>query len=486
MISFIWILTWFSLVLPVVSDLPQPVNVTLRSDHFIHLLEWEPGPGTPAGAYYSVSVISETGTSRDLVNGCEHVQHVLACNLTEAFPEKMEIYFTSVTVHLAGKASVPATYPRFRPIRDTVLDLPEVTVTSCSRDLCVDLQPRMHQLKDAYNLLHYKLRIESISNNNVQSFKEFKSLRSEILKDLAGGREYCISICFSDSIVPRYSVYGPARCAFTSVIHSADPFIATALSLLVTCAVILTVLLIVAGFICLKRIPLPSILTSIHHIEELLVIVPSNNTAFSSLMHVEDKPLPPSQKRSSQISDDEDGESIMKESKDERTGDNYKLGGSANRSCYLSSSSSLVLPLSSEPDLLPSLNAEPSFALSSSDLLNPNPDVLSSTVGNLSPPADTYSLTPEKKEVAADNGGHDVNLLTLTFGRYVKEDEEKEKSNLDKSEVETCSSEEHNIPSVLLSRTVDSKEVCLDLFCSSAEEEEEDDDEALFSYMRRP
>ncbi len=46
--------------IPAISELPQPVNVTLTSSHFNHMLKWEPGPGTPTGVYYHVNITTET------------------------------------------------------------------------------------------------------------------------------------------------------------------------------------------------------------------------------------------------------------------------------------------------------------------------------------------------------------------------------------------------------------------------------------------
>lgn len=45
------------------SVLPQPVNLKLTSNHFIHMLNWEPGPGTPPGVSYQVSYTTDTWVS---------------------------------------------------------------------------------------------------------------------------------------------------------------------------------------------------------------------------------------------------------------------------------------------------------------------------------------------------------------------------------------------------------------------------------------
>ncbi len=55
----------------------------------------------------------------------------------------------------------------------------------------------------------------SVCDLSVQFFMDTKSLRRRILEDLASGRQYCVSVCFSDSLVLRESNYSQPVCAFT-------------------------------------------------------------------------------------------------------------------------------------------------------------------------------------------------------------------------------------------------------------------------------
>lgn len=168
MTALIWMLTWLLQVLPAVSELPQPVNLDLTSVHFSHMLKWEPGPGTPPGVYYHVSVNTERGTSYVPVSGCERVQHPLVCNLTEACSKPEQVYIINVTALLDSQAS-KAVQRRFKPIRDTQLDLPLLTVTPCGSGLCVDLQPPLEHLRKSYEALQYKLKITSHSGDKAQT-----------------------------------------------------------------------------------------------------------------------------------------------------------------------------------------------------------------------------------------------------------------------------------------------------------------------------
>lgn len=45
----------FSVCIPVMSELQQPVNLTVTSAHFNTMLKWEPGPEMPEGVNYNVT-----------------------------------------------------------------------------------------------------------------------------------------------------------------------------------------------------------------------------------------------------------------------------------------------------------------------------------------------------------------------------------------------------------------------------------------------
>lgn len=120
------------------------------------------------------------------------------------------------------------------------LDLPLLTVTSCGRDLCVDLRPRLQHLVDVYNTSEYQLRIQSSNHRaqvrhmtrpgvlpsvrsdgtspwflRVQFFRETRSLQRQILTDLLPGVSYCVSIRFSDKLFSRESNFSQPQCVST-------------------------------------------------------------------------------------------------------------------------------------------------------------------------------------------------------------------------------------------------------------------------------
>ncbi|XP_034416740.1 uncharacterized protein LOC117750015 [Cyclopterus lumpus] len=477
MTALVWMLAWLPHVLSAMSELPKLFNPTLNSSHFIHMLKWEPRPGTPTGVYYHVTVTTERGTAWVPVVGCEHVQHPLVCNLTEAFSDPKQLYFTEIKELLKAQVSQTVILPGFKPIEDTQLDLPLLTVTPCGADLCVDLQPPMEHLREIYDSLNYKLRIKTNNAEKLQWFTNTQSLRRQVVKDMASGRRYCVSVCFSQGLVSRESNYSQPVCASILGHYTADPWISATLCLLVLCGLVVVALLGYTGFIYPRR-PLPLILRSIHHLEDIRVI-PFCSLS-SSLLNVEPTPPSSGEKKSNQTSDESDGESVT-DSTGGRRGVGYEMP-LGNNLLFSSSSSSLSALLSPEPEPLISRDthsnagldeAQSTHTASLSDSLTIS-DTVCGTEGPIPPKEE------EGRKVVKEGGNQDVDLHTLTFGRLEEEGEEVGKSHFD-LEIEPESSFASEA-----SRTRDSKEVVIGTVSCSVEEEEEEEEDVDFGYMGRP
>ncbi|XP_051258986.1 interferon alpha/beta receptor 2 [Dicentrarchus labrax] len=482
MIALMWMLTWLPQVLPVMSKLPQPINVNLTSDHFRHMLRWDPGLGTPTGVYYRVAVHTERGTSWVPVAGCEHVQHQRVCNLTESFnltevlnnPDSA--YFYQITPLPESLPRISYTSSLFKPIRDTHLDPPLLTVTPCGSNMCVELQPPMEHLRKIYELLPYRLSIKC-NANGVDREKDTEESRV-IFDNLAPGIQCCVAVCFKESMWRRKSNYSQPVCAFTTAIYTQDTLISTVLSSLVIIGVVVLAVLASAGFIrCLIRNPLPDVLASIHHLNEVLVFKPFSGS-LSSLLNLKPTPPPSGEKRSSHSSDESDEESEI-----ESTGGQYKLRVGTNLlSSSSSSSTSLSAPLSPEPEPKPSSSSD-----QTSDSVDPQPDSLPGPEQRASDPPAERLLNKEEQEevvVVVEGSSHNVNLLTLTFGTHQEEEEKEE----DKLHVASPSASEVHTTPILPVQTSDSEEGAIEtVSCSVEEEEEEEEEEEDYcGYMGRP
>ncbi|KAM9342964.1 interferon alpha/beta receptor 2-like [Pholidichthys leucotaenia] len=414
MTPLIWILSWLPVVLPAVSDLPAPVHLTIIYRDFSYILRWEPGPGTPAEVHYSVAYSPNRSMPWFPVEGCERrLQHPLTCNLTEAFLDLKKTYLVRVVAQLEGQRPEEAIVEDFKPI--TYLHLPSLSVFPCDRNLCVDLQPALERLKETYNVLQYRLQINSTNGDQkLQSqFRDIWSLKREVLENLDPGTEYCVSVQFFDSLEDMYSAFGPAQCAVAPHNFPADPVIAGVLCSLVVLVVVFLVLLVYGGFFCMRRRPLPSVLTSVHHLEDVAVLPPYSSS--SSLLSV--RPTAPLAGQKRPPSSDESSEE-EEDSGSSGGGAAYTEGMGAS----LLSSSSAVFPRPKQ-ELSVSSNLPSDISLHQYDSRRRTAGGDKSD-GGLKETQRTGGGTIKEED---EDHEEEVNLLTLTFGRTEqREDQEEE------------------------------------------------------------
>ncbi|KAA0716167.1 hypothetical protein E1301_Tti019911 [Triplophysa tibetana] len=173
-------------------DIPAPVNLSISSEYFVHLLSWSLGPDTPAGVHYTVSMRSLSNISVMLVKGCEKVTSPLQCNLTEAFSNPTETYYTKVSAVLRNHTSPPAHCRPFKPDENTTLESPVVSVSVYNTSLHVSLRSPSPALRDIYNSFDYRLTITS--EDGPEFHQTFKSLQNRTVNDRTPGHRYCVNV----------------------------------------------------------------------------------------------------------------------------------------------------------------------------------------------------------------------------------------------------------------------------------------------------
>lgn len=368
-------LTWLIHAASVLSGLPPPVNVTLKSNNFYHVLLWDRGARAPSGVTYKVTFNTNRIPCCKQVDGCERVVDPLVCNLTTAFSDSEETYHILVTALLGSEESYRPYRRDFSPIRDTELETPVLVVSSCNSTVCVDMDAPLSHLRSIYDSFWYEMRVQS-SGTQRDKLKSFRSLQRIVFEDTPAGYLYCVSVRFSDTIVPRNSNFSAPKCVYIHSTLSRESLLVAPLSLVVLCLLVVFFLLYCTGFICLKKQPLPSVLTSVHHSEELVVV--SFHPYVSSLLSIKHVTLPNGQTENcfseTDSSEDEDEEN----SAERRT---------ANTTQYATKGS---LCSSLEKGLATNQYAPSTEGLRSSDIRQEEPE--------------------------------EVNLLTLTFGRNEKKE----------------------------------------------------------------
>ncbi|XP_078795309.1 interferon alpha/beta receptor 2-like isoform X2 [Oryzias latipes] len=398
MTSRVWIVACLPMVLAAVSEVPAPTNLTLTFRNLQHLLTWRPGPGTPPGSVYRVT----KRTDRDVeaaVHGCERVQPPLTCDLTAALHKHpFDSYSIRVTALVGNKAS-PAEEVKFKPAK--YLDPPLVTVTPCGRNLCVELRPPHSSLSSVYNQSLFQLETRDSSRPSDPILKDGVSMEGEVLEHLVSGRRYCVSIRFADTLNGIQSNFSQPVCAHTPGIFAAEPLITVLLCLLLTAVTVSMGLFLWTRTTCLLFSKLPSVLTTIRHLEE--VLVQSLPESVSSLSNTGGpKALALSSSEDSEDEEEEEEESIT-DSSGASSQEGYKGRGDSSS---LPSSSGLRPPPTSCPD--PPCQKKAQDPRSRTELSG-------STAG---------VGTDEQKLLGGEAGAQEVNLLTVTFSRELEEQQE--------------------------------------------------------------
>ncbi|XP_059403007.1 cytokine receptor family member b2, partial [Carassius carassius] len=237
-------------------DLPAPVDLDLSSRYFVHVLSWKMGPGSPDGVHYKVSVHAlEGGTV--VVKECEKVTFPLRCNLTEAFSNVEDIYYVSVTAVLGNRTSPSSDLNPFKPIQNTILDTPLLTVTACNQWLCISLRAPAENLHKVYNSFWFQYQLTVTSEDGPAFSMKTEGLQNVTIKNLATGQRYCVNVSIVDYSPPNR----PAVCAsIPKRANVSDAIISVFLFLLMLLIVMCAPRFFPRCF-CLKR-DLPPVLSS--------------------------------------------------------------------------------------------------------------------------------------------------------------------------------------------------------------------------------
>ncbi|XP_030193773.1 interleukin-20 receptor subunit alpha isoform X2 [Gadus morhua] len=425
-------LAWLSQVFSEIVPLPKPVNVNVTSSHFIHRLTWQPGPGTPRGVAYNVSVSRERDLPWVPVAGCVLVKHPLVCDLTRAFTNPTHVYYSMVVAILESQASPGAYSTGFKPIKDGELASPLLTLAACDHSLCVDLHPPLERVRALYQGLQYQLRVTTRSpgSHPAESLERTRSLKRHVLKDQAPGREYCVSVRIRDPQTHREFPFSPPTCASTPTagVRSADVLLVVSVLALVLLGVVLY-LLVQTGVVCLKN-PLPSVLIFINPLVEERLAMPQKERVCA---HIHLGAAAPSAggKCAARVDHSVQEEGVS------TAGSARSLGGygpHVDSSCSSFSSCSSSSSLSTRPLLAPSLHTvAPSAAIGTpwrpSELQSELRAIALKTLGSvavttwdqhalhLACSADPPAPSPEAEPgVGSGEGCSDVNLLSLTLG----------------------------------------------------------------------
>ncbi|XP_056266821.1 interferon alpha/beta receptor 2-like isoform X2 [Pseudoliparis swirei] len=203
--------------LVVCVSLPAPSNVSISSFNMEHTLRFRPGLGTPPNTCFTVQTLLRLRkkTWRP-VAACLKLAAGHTCDLTRAFKDPLNHYQARVQAFTPTQTSNWTSSGPFRPLSDTVLGPPDVSVSGCGNCLLLQLRAppasRLQPLTLWYRrvVLHVRRSRDGVQFNLSQPYQE-----ENTISYLQSGVEYCVSVSVT-TLFNSNCVSSEPRCAFTS------------------------------------------------------------------------------------------------------------------------------------------------------------------------------------------------------------------------------------------------------------------------------
>ncbi|KAJ8350890.1 hypothetical protein SKAU_G00260200 [Synaphobranchus kaupii] len=173
--------------------LPAPVNVTIESLNFEHILRWTAGPGTPPGTAYKIKYSCHGKRLRlqpSFLNSS-----VTVLNLTRTFRKPTKDYAVHVQA-LNGGMESPWSSKLFCPYRDTILGPPQVSVTGHGDRLLLNITLPRGRAPETIEKIYHKFRFFIFWKKAGESQEQTDTAaQSEhAINNLHRGVEYCVRV----------------------------------------------------------------------------------------------------------------------------------------------------------------------------------------------------------------------------------------------------------------------------------------------------
>ncbi|KAM6955782.1 cytokine receptor family member b1 [Lycodopsis pacificus] len=291
---------------PVLSYIPAPVNLNISSVNFRHVLHWDPGPGTPAGAQYRYTKRVSGRTPKHRPN-----LTTTSLNLKLSLNTKYSLTVQASYNQTLSEESDPVT---FTPFTDTIIGPPKVSLAGCGNCIHLNMSlpeagPGFKDMKMFSATVQFKVfwrkhkgaEQSAITRNN-----------SYTVNNLQIDTEYCVRVDIMSN-TNKNTLPSAWNCTFTSVVEpSRDPvFLGAVAALLAVLGALMSVMfcLYYTGFLCKLKAALPRVLAEVLSQGHTLTperTVPDNISIEKQRKH--NNPLAPQAATRGTDSDEEDEE----------------------------------------------------------------------------------------------------------------------------------------------------------------------------------
>ncbi|XP_010774316.1 cytokine receptor family member b1 [Notothenia coriiceps] len=253
------VLYLMSLLDSVISSLPAPVNLSMESVNFRHILSWDPGPGTPQGTNYKIIKRVEKKASKKTPS-----------SKTTSIKLKLK---SEVEYELTVQASYNQTLSAeskpyiFQPFTQTKIGPPNASLLGCGNCIQVNISfpeaDRSAKLNKSMKTFYGARFVVSWWKPEEEGMKWSMETRetSITLTNLQNGTEYCVQV--ETKINTNKNTEPSAlKCIFTGIVEpSRDPVVLgiVAAVLIVGIGVVMTSMfgLYYTGFLCKLKATLP-------------------------------------------------------------------------------------------------------------------------------------------------------------------------------------------------------------------------------------
>ncbi|KAA8588440.1 hypothetical protein FQN60_001634 [Etheostoma spectabile] len=228
----------------VLGSLLAPVNLSINSLNFHHVLRWDPGPGTPPGTLYKII---------KRVNKRERPQCTNRTSVRIRLPRNVK-YALTVQASCNQSVSPESSKLYFYPYRETTIGPPEVSLTGGG----------------SYILINISLPVAQKIMTRGDLYPRFEILWKKSNTTVIG-TEYCVQV-HTKITGNDHTTESAWNCAFTSSVEPREPVEgAVAASLILAIGVLMSSLFCLhyTGYLC-KLNALPRVLHDAVHLGHTL------------------------------------------------------------------------------------------------------------------------------------------------------------------------------------------------------------------------
>ncbi|XP_038870841.1 uncharacterized protein LOC120064374 isoform X1 [Salvelinus namaycush] len=239
-------------------SLPAPVNVSIESLNFHHVLRWRAGPGTPPGTVYKIS--RRKNHSLQFLHQTNMTSH----GLDLKFPKEEHKFCVWASRNLSESPVVETT---FTPFTQTVIGSPILSLDGCGN--CLEINITLLEIETIKKIYGKSLSFDIYWKRAGETKPQMTQTTNVayMLENLEVGMEYCVRVYtrISTNHNTRSSGW---KCAYTSILEpNRVPTVVAGVSVVLSVSgvglMVLTFGLFYMGFLCKLKTHQPRGLTAL-------------------------------------------------------------------------------------------------------------------------------------------------------------------------------------------------------------------------------